>query len=416
MMNAAANLAEKIVGHRETAVSTKDNVDSSQQMHALVWHGKRDMRYDLVPKPALTDDGDAIIRITATTICGSDLHIYNGDLMNVQSGTIIGHECMGIVEQVAPKVRNIKIGDRVVVAFNISCGSCEYCLREEYTGCSRTNSSKLLEKMMGHATAGIHGYGNLLGGYSGSQSDYVRVPFADVNCLKIPPEVPDEKALYISDVACTSFHAVVELGKVKEGESVAIWGAGPIGILSAKWCEIYGAKTIIVIDNVQDRLNLVKGKVRNCHTINFDEEDVKTAIASLCPEGTDVAIEAAGFRYAKSMLHRIERQVGLESDTSEIVNEVISCIRKFGRMVLIADYVGPTNHFNIGAMMEKHLYVSGGQATVQKHWLTVLKHIQDGTFDPTMIVTHFGRLSEGPELYDKFNRKTEGVIKVFLQP
>jgi threonine dehydrogenase-like Zn-dependent dehydrogenase len=323
---------------------------------------------------------------------------------------------MGIVTEVASEVRDIKVGDRVVVSFDISCGKCDFCQREEYSGCSRTNNSKVMEKLFGHTTGGMHGYGNLLGGYSGGQAEFMRVPYADVNCLKIPPEVPDEKALFLSDIACTSFHAAIELGKVKQGDTVAIWGAGPIGILSAKWCELFGARLIIVIDDVPDRLNLVKGKIRNVETINFDECNVKEAIERLCPGGTDVAIEAAGFRYAKSVLHKIERKVGLETDTSEIVNEVIYCIRKFGRMVLIADYTGPTNHFNIGAMMEKHLYVSGGQATVQKHWKMVLRYIQDGTFDPTICLTHYGKLSDAPDFYDKFNRKVDGVIKVFLQP
>jgi len=413
MMNAAANTAEKIVGHRDIPMTPGDGGDTTEMMHALVWHGKKDMRYELVPKPKLLDPEDVIVRITSTTICGSDLHIYTGDLLNVHPGSVIGHECMGIVEQVAPQVRDLKVGDRVVVAFNVSCGKCDFCHRQEFTGCPNTNNSKLMEKLFGHATGGMHGYGNLLGGYSGGQSEYIRVPFADTNCLKVPPNVPDEKALFISDISCTSYHAAIELGKVKEGDTVAIWGAGPIGALSAKWCELAGARLIIVIDNVPDRLNIVKSKIRNVETLNFDEVDVKKAIETLCPGGTDVGIEAAGFRYAKSKLHKIERMLGLETDTSEIVNEVIACVRKFGRMVLIADYTGPTNHFNIGAMMEKHLFVSGGQATVQKHWNMVLDRIQDGSFDPTIVVTHYGRLSDGPELYDKFNPKLMVWSKFF---
>jgi len=415
MMNAAANLAEKVIGHRDTT-STGGVPSNGETMWALAWHGKHDVRYERTPKPIVVDPQDVVIRITATTICGSDLHVYDGQVPNVHDGQTQGHESMGIIDSVGPGVKTLKVGDRVVHSFDMACGTCAYCQRKEYTGCENTNPSKLNEKFWGHAFATILGWSSLSGGYGGCQAEYVRIPFADVNCLKVPDNVPDEKALYLSDIACTSYHAAVELGQVKKGEKVAIWGAGPIGILVAKWCEIFGASQIIVVENDENRMAVLKKAVPIAQFVNFDKEDVCDTIAKLCPGGPDVVIECAGFRFAKSMLHKVERAVGLETDTSELVNECIRSVRKYGRMVLIADYSLFTNHFNIGGMMEKHLFVSGGQCPVQEMWHTVLDFIQKGTFDPTICVTHYGKLSDGPQFYKDMNQHNNGVIKTFLRP
>jgi threonine dehydrogenase-like Zn-dependent dehydrogenase len=268
----------------------------------------------------------------------------------------------------------------------------------------------------GHTFSGIYGYGELGGSFAGSQAEYVRVPIADVNTLKLPESVPDEKALFLSDVAVTSFHAAVDLGRVAKGDVVAIWGAGPIGLLTAKWCEIYGAKQIFVIDNVAERIALVHDHVRKAHTINFDEVGVNDELAKLCPQGVDVAIECAGFRYAKSKLHKLERALKLETDTADLVNECILATKLYGKVVLIADYVGYTNHFNIGALMEKHLYLSGGQCPVQACWGRVLQHIEKGDFDPTICVTHRGTLEDAPDFYSKMFYKQDGIVKAFLRP
>jgi threonine dehydrogenase-like Zn-dependent dehydrogenase len=245
------------------------------------------------------------------------------------------------------------------------------------------------------------------------------VPFGDVNLLKVPKTLPDEKALFLSDVACTSFHAAIDLGQVKRGESVAIWGMGPIGILTAKWCQLYGARDIFVIDEVKERLDLVRSKVPGVHVLNFRELEGKKLtdeLERLCPGGVDVSIECAGFRYAKSITHKVERALMLETDSPDILNEMIYVTRLYGRMVLIADYLGFVNGFNIGGLMEKHIYLSGGQCPVQAVWHRVLDHIEKGEFDPSIMVTHFGKLSEAPEFYKKFHHKQDGVVKVFLRP
>jgi len=416
MLNAVSNLVENVVGHKPTATTTGKPESDVETMDALVWHGKENVHYERVAKPIIADTKDALIRVTASTICGSDLHVYTNEVHNLRVGQVLGHEAMGIVEQIGPDVKDIRVGDRVVIAFDIACGDCPHCRRKEFTGCQRTNPSKLMEGQYGHTFGGIFGFGGLAGHYSGCQAEYVRVPFADVNCLPVPVNVPDEKALYLSDIACTSYHAAIDLGQVHEGDKVAIWGAGPIGILTAKWCELYGASEIYVIENVPERIALIREKVFRAYVINFDEVDVVEELAKFCPDGVDVSIECAGFRYAKSALHRVERALMMETDTSDLVNECIKATRLWGRMVLISDYLGFTNHFNIGGLMEKHIFLSGGQCPCQAVWPKVLPHIQDGSFDPTICVTYFGKLSDGPELYKKFHLKQDGIVKVFLRP
>lgn len=326
-----------------------------------------------------------------------------------------GHEAMGIVDELGSAVSKLKIGDRVVLSFCISCGQCEHCQRGQWSGCEKTNPTKMMKGMFGHTFSGIYGYGELGGSFAGSQAEFVRVPFADVNTLKLPDSIPDTKGLYLSDIAVTSFHAAVDLGQVTHGDTVAIWGAGPIGMLTAKWCEIYGAKQIFVIENVPERLSLVEEHVRNVRTINFDDVDVCELISKLCPSGVDVAIECAGFRYAKSKLHKFERAMKLETDTADLVNECIYTTKLYGRIVLIADYIGYTNHFNIGALMEKHLYLSGGQCPVQACWDRVLQHMEKGDFDPSICVTHHGSLKDAPEFYSKMFYKQDGIVKSFLR-
>jgi threonine dehydrogenase-like Zn-dependent dehydrogenase len=385
-------------------------------MHGLRWYGKKDIRYEEVPKPKILDESDVIVRITAMSICGSDLHYYANEIMDFRKGQTVGHEGMGIVEEVGRNVLKLRKGERVVIAFDIACGQCSHCLRSEFTGCEKTNKSEHMQKMYGHCFAGIYGFGDLAGGYGGCQAEFVRVPYADVNCLPVPDDIPDEKALYLSDVACTSYHAAIDLGQVRRGDKVAIWGAGPIGLLTAKWCDLQEAKEIYVIENVPERLEWLKDKLPRVCAINFDKVEVTKELARLCPEGVDVSIECAGFRYAKGALHTVERAVGLETDTAELLNECIMATRLYGRVVLISDYVGYANHVNLGGLMEKHLYLSGGQCPCQAVWDKVLPRIKDGSFDPTICVTHRGSLAEGVKVYEDMFYKRGGVIKTFLRP
>jgi len=325
----------------------------------------------------------------------------------------MGHEFMGIIEDLGSEVKTLNKGDRVVCSFDISCGNCEFCERKEFTACKTTNPSNLEEKMYGHRTSAIFGYSHLTGGVSGGQAEFVRVPFADVNCLKIPDYVPDEKALYLSDVVPTAYFGC-KMGKVKKGDVVGIWGLGPIGLLVARWCQILGARPI-GIDCVLDRLQFARTSL-GIETLNFNEVDIKKELSSRCPDGIDVGIECAGFEYAKTWTHKIERALGLEQDTSDILSEIISCVRGFGRVAILGVYTGLTNHFPIGALMEKGLTLRGGQSPTQRYWHKCLEYIQSGELDPTFIVTHRGTLSQAPELYSKFFKHEEGIVKVFLRP
>jgi threonine dehydrogenase-like Zn-dependent dehydrogenase len=367
--------------------------------------------------------------------------------MQLQEGDILGHEFCGVVESVGPEVRGLQVGQRVVASFQIACGQCEYCKRGLTSMCDTTNKSSVQNAMYGHRFAGLFGYSHFAGGFSGGQSEYVRVPFAETNLLPIPEGVPDEKALYLSDIVSTSYHAC-KRAHIKPGNTVGIWGLGPIGLLCAHWCKLMGAGRVIGIDNVEDRLKFARKRL-GVETINFDQAgDVVKHVQALVPGGLDRTIDCAAFRYAKGLLHRVERALALETDTSEIVNEQIKCVKKvrnsrtlqlhipqisnrvrvcvcggacaleqFGRIVLIADYAGLTNHFNIGAVMEKGIsLIGGGQAPVQKYWKMLMNdYIATGKFDPTIILSHRFALDEFADIYKAFNDKKGGILKVFVE-
>lgn len=356
-MNLAAKIGEETLGQRPTSTPIQPLVDESRPMNALVWNANKDVRLEQKPRPLITDQRDIILRVTATTICGSDLHLYTGAMPGMQKGDILGHEFMGIVDEVGDQVKKLSKGQRVVVAFNIACGMCEFCKREEYTACDTTNPSRVMEIMYGDRTAAFYGYSHLTGGVPGGQAEYVRVPFADFNCLPIPDSVPDEKALYLSDVIPTAYHGL-QLGNFEEGKTIAIWGLGPIGLLIARWAQILKAGRIIGIDCVPSRLELAN-KVLGIEVINFEEQDVVPTLREMVPKGVDIAIEAAGFEYSTTLKHKIERTLKLETDTADILTECIKSVRKFGTVSIIGVYSGYCNHFPIGAMMEKDLTVRG---------------------------------------------------------
>lgn len=281
--------------------------------------------------------------------------------------------------------------------------------------CDKTNSSSVQEKLYGKPFAGLFGYSHFAGGFAGGQAEWVRCPFGDTNLLKIPDNIPDEKALFLSDIIPTSYHAV-QCAEVTKGKSVAIWGAGPIGLYCAKWSMMAGARRVIVIDRVKERLALAKEKI-GCDIINFDEtKDVVAAIYELEAEGVDCGIDAAAFRYTKGLLHGIQHAIGLETDSCEIPNEALRAVRKFGTISLVADYAAITNQFLIGALMEKGITLRGtGQAPVQKYWKELLGKIESGEFDPTIILSHRFRLEEFRELYEAFDKKEMGIMKTFVQ-
>jgi threonine dehydrogenase-like Zn-dependent dehydrogenase len=387
---------------------------SNQLMKALVWRNAKNVSYESVPRPTLEHPRDVILKVTATSICGSDLHLYANEVPGMQSGDILGHEFMGRIIEKGSEVKDLELDDRVVVSFAIADGSCSHCMRGEFTACEATNPSREMKQMYGHCLSGIFGYSHLTGGYSGGQAEFVRVPFADVNCLRVPDEIPDDKALYLSDVLCTSYWAN-EMGNVGEGDVVAIWGLGPIGLLSAMWAVKRGARHVIGIDCVPERLELAEREL-GIETVKFDKQDTVRTLAEKFPEGVDVGIDAAGFRFAQSYKHSLERMAGLETDTPEILTQIMMSTRMFGRVSIVGDYFGTANEFPIGMLMEKGLTVRGGQCPVQRFWKEILKKLESGEVDPSFIVTHRLQLGEGPQAYEQMFKRSKGYIKTFIRP
>ncbi|KAI8933756.1 hypothetical protein NX059_009470 [Plenodomus lindquistii] len=428
MMSQAAMQAEKALGHNDNNITAQDNTnpgnkeewaDNSETMKALAWFGKNDVRMIETPKPAVIEPRDVIVKITGSTVCGSDLHLLHGSVVEMQKGDILGHEFCGVVDNVGSAVTKFKKGQRVVASFQIACGDCYYCKQKLSSQCERTNSNTIENGMYGGNTAGMFGYSHFTGGFAGGQAEYTRVPYGDVNLLALPDDVPDEQGLFLSDVLCTSWHAVVDTG-VKKGDVVAIWGAGPIGQMAADFSLLNGAKEVIMIDQ-NWRLDFIKQKYPHVRTIDFSTlskgESVTSKLKEMCDgRGPDVSIEAAAGEYAKGWAHYFEMMLGLETDTSEIVNEMITSTRNFGSCGITGVYVGYTNHFNIGSLMERGIRLIGnGQAPVHKYWESLLKMIQEKQIDPSKMVTHRVRLEDLDKVYSKFQNKEDGMQKVFVE-
>jgi len=387
-------------------------------MKAVNYQGAFKVKVEDVPKPSIEHPDDVIVKVTACTICsGSDSHIYGNAIPGVDKGSILGHEACGVIHAVGANITKFGLGDRVVIAFNIACGKCAFCQRGEFSGCDTTNDSKMMEESYGGAHGAIFGYSRLLGNVPGSQAEFVRVPFGDVNCFPIPDSVPDSKALFLSDVLCTSLHAV-DMGEVKEGDTVIIWGLGPIGLYAAKWAQLRGARRVIGIDLVPERLALAKTAfgVEVLNRAKLSSKDVTDRLHELVPGGADVVIEAVGFRMTSSTLHKIEKAIGLETDPSDILTECMTAVRKYGRVSIIGDYVGFSNHFPIGHIMMKHLTVRSGQTPCQKLFPEVMEAVERGDVDPTLMVTQRITLEQAPEAYEKLYGQKDGWIKVIISP
>lgn len=428
-MSQAALKAEQAIGHDDNATTLQDvtNPDqypnaaatSGEKMKALAWMGKNKVEIVEVSKPRIMEPRDVILKITGSTVCGSDLHLLHGSVVELQKGDILGHEFCGVVDEVGSEVKNLQKGQRVVASFQIACGECYYCKQKLSSQCEKTNSNTIENAMYGGRTAGMFGYSHFTGGFAGGQSEYTRVPYGDVNLLPLPDNVPDEKGLFLSDVLATSWHAVVDTG-VKKGDVVAIWGAGPIGQMAADFSLINGASRVIMIDQ-NWRLEYIKSKYPNIDTLDFSAlskgESVTSKLKEMCNNrGPDVSIECAAGEYAKGWAHYFEMMLGLETDTSELINEMITSTRNFGRCGITGVYVGFTNHFNIGSLMERGIRLIGnGQAPVHLYWESLLKMIQDGQIDPLKMVSHRVRLEDLDKVYHKFDNKEDGMQKVFVE-
>lgn len=420
----AAAKAETAIGHDDNNITAQDVTnygqksefgDSSETMKALAWMGKNKVEMIDCPKPKVVEDRDVVLKVTGSTVCGSDLHLLHGSVVELEKGDILGHEFCGVVDSTGPGVKNFKKGDRVVASFQIACGDCMYCNKKLSSQCEKTNSNSIENAMYGGRTAGMFGYSHFTGGFAGGQAEYVRVPCGDVNLLKLPDSVPDEKGLYLSDVVCTSWNCVVDTG-VKEGDVVAIWGAGPIGQMCIDFAFMNGASRVIVIDQ-NWRLDYCKKVYPRAETLDFSKvKSVTAALKEMVHGGPDVALECVAGEYPKSWAHTIELAAGLETDTSEILNEMITSVKNYGRVGITGVYVGFTNHFNIGSLMERGIrFIGNGQAPVHLYWDDLLKKIETGEIDPLKMVTHRVRVEDLDKVYYKFDKKEDGMQKVFVQ-
>lgn len=388
--------------------------DPSRKMAAAEYLGKEDIRVKEAPVPLVTDPTDAIIKVTATTVCGSDLHLYHGLIPGMKKGDITGHESVGIVDEIGSGVQQFKKGDRVVISAVIACGQCEYCKRKEWSCCDTTNTSQVQEKLYGHNTGALFGYSHTFGGYDGCQAEYVRVPFADVNLFPIPEGLSDKEALLVADIACTGFHGVT-LADVKPGDKVVVFGCGPVGLMVQMWSKYKGASIVVAIDIEPYRLDFARDNF-GVITINASEIDPLDKVHQLIPGGPDKVIDCVGFRFPDNLLDKIEMKLKMETDAPNIVNSAIKMVRKNGRITLIGDYAGYTNHFNIGALMEKHLTMNGGQLWPHNYYKEIFDAMLNKKVNPTVVLTHTFPMSKIDEVYKKFDKHQDGMLKVFIVP
>lgn len=390
-------------------------------MKALCWHGKNDVRVDNVPDPKIINPRDCVIKITSTAICGSDLHLLNGYVQPMQKGDILGHENMGIVEEVGPGVKNLKVGDRVVVPFVIACGNCFFCKNEMYSVCDNSNpNQKLAETMFGYAPAGLLGFSHLTGGYAGGQAQYLRVPFADVGPIKIEDDsLKDEQVLFLSDIFPTAWMAA-ENCQIKPGDTVAIWGAGPVGLLAIKSAYLQGAARVISIESVPERMQMARDARADVIDFN-DERGVLELLKDMTGgRGPDSCMDAVGLEAHGTSLgaiyDRIKATTFLATDRPNVMRQAIMACRKGGTVSIPGVYAGLLDKIPMGAAFNKGLTLKMGQTHVQKYLRPLLDRIQNGDIDPSFIITHRLSLDEAPEGYSKFKNKEDNCIKIVLKP
>ena len=389
-------------------------------MKALTWHGKSDIRCESVPDPRIEHPRDAIIKVTACAICGSDLHIYDGAIPDMHSGDIVGHETMGEVVEVGPDAGDLKVGDRVVVPFTISCGQCFFCKRGYYSACERSNPDKeKAEKMWGYSPAGLFGYSHLLGGYSGGQAEYLRVPFADVGPIKVPDGLSDEQALFLSDIFPTGYMAA-EFCNIQPEDTLAVWGCGPVGQMAIKSAFILGAHRVIAIDTVPERLAMARAA--GAETLDFMDEDIYEKLREMTDgRGVDASIDAVGSEAHAaasfdSIIDRIKVATYMATDRPHVLRQAIQCTRNFGTVSIVGVYGGFLDKIPMGSAVNRGLTFRMAQTPVQRYLLLLMQRILDEEIDPSFVITHRGTLEEGPELYKTFRDKKDGCIKVVLKP
>src|SRR5687767_5420925 len=388
-------------------------------MKALVWHGKEDIRCDIVPDPQIEDPRDAIVKVSSCAICGSDLHLFHHFMPGMKKGDVMGHEFMGEVVEVGSAIRKLRVGDRVVVPFTIICGECEQCRRGYFSACERTNRNKKVgDLVFGHTTAGLFGYTHLTGGYAGGQAEYVRVPFADTTHIKVPSTLTDEQVLFLGDIFPTGWQAAVQCD-IQPSDTVAVWGAGPVGQFAIRSAVLLGARQVVAIDRVPERLSMAKAG--GALTINFEKESVLDRLAELTQgKGPEKCIDAVGMeshatRSIDGLYDRAKQAVMLETDRPHVLREMIYVCRPAGVLSIPGVYGGLVDKIPMGALMNKGLTVRTGQTHVNRWTDDLLKRIADGQIDPSFVITHTADLQQGPEMYKTFRDKEDGCIKVVLK-
>jgi threonine dehydrogenase-like Zn-dependent dehydrogenase len=390
-------------------------------MKALCWFGTDDVRTTDVPEPKILNRRDAIVKVTATAICGSDLHLVDGYIPTMEPGDILGHEFMGEVVEVGPEVGDLKVGDRVVVPFTIACGRCFFCKGEMWSLCDNSNPNAwMAEKMYGYSPSGLFGYSHMLGGYAGGQAEYVRVPFADVGPFKIPDGIEDESVLFLTDIFPTGYMAA-ENCNIQPGDTVAVWGCGPVGQFAIKSAYLLGAERVIAIDRVPERLRMAEthGKAE---TINYEQEgDVVEALKQRTGDrGPDACIDAVGMEAHGTgpsyWFDRAQQAVRLSFDRPYVLREVIQACRKGGTVSVPGVYGGFLDKMPFGALVNKGLTIKTGQTHVHKYLEPLLDRILDDEINPSFVITHRLSLEDAPEGYKMFRDKENNCIKVVLKP
>jgi len=389
-------------------------------MKATVWAGRNSVEVQSVPDPTIVNDRDAIVRITSTAICGSDLHIYDGYIPTVKHGDILGHEFMGEVVEVGKAVTNLAVGDRVVVPFPIACGACSACERDLFSLCENSNpNAGIAEKFMGHSPAGLFGYSHMLGGFAGGQAEYARVPFADIGPLKIEGDLSDEQVLFLSDILPTGYMGA-EMCDIKPGDVVAVWGVGPVGLFSVLSAFLLGASKVIAIDRVPYRLELAAEK--GAIPINFANTSVLEELSHLTGgRGPDHCIDAVGMeaRNGSTVVDaydRVKQAARLETERPHALREAAMSCRNGGTISIVGVYGGLMDKFPIGAVMNRSLTIKTGQCHVQRYMRPLLERIRNGDIDPTFLISHRLQLDDAPRGYEIFKHKQDNCTKVILNP
>jgi len=388
-------------------------------MKALCWHGTNDVRVETVPDPGILNPHDAIVRITLTAICGSDLHIYNGYIPGMEKGDILGHEFMGEVVDVGSQVRKVKKGDRVVVPFTICCGKCFYCTSDLWSLCDNTNpNAQILRKLYGSSGSGLFGYSHLYGGYAGGQAEYARVPFADVGPIVIENGHTDEQVLFLSDILPTGYMAA-ENCSIQPGHIIAVWGCGPVGLFSIRCAYMLGAERVIAIDHIPERLKAARD-LCNAEVLDYADEDVLGRLRQMTGgRGPDACIDAVGMEAhggVEQFYDRVKQSIFLETDRPGVLRRAIMACRKGGTVSIPGVYGGFIDKVPMGAAFAKGLTLKMGQTHAPRYLRPLLTRIQNGEIDPSFVISHRFPLSEAAKAYDLFNRKEDGCTKVVLKP